>query len=55
MLALESLVAFKPDFYCETSFNNKKYEFFLHFLTMIEKIQYLVFDLLKAGAFNAHL
>jgi hypothetical protein len=55
MLALESFVAFKPDFYCETSFNNNEYEFFLHFLAIIEKIRYLIFDLLKAGAFNAQL
>jgi hypothetical protein len=46
MLALESLVAFKPDFNCETSFNNMKYDFFLDFLTKIEKILYLIFDLL---------
>ncbi len=52
MLALESFVAFKPDFYCETSFNNKKYEYFLDLLTIIEKIRYLILDLLKAVAFK---
>ncbi len=54
-LRLKALLLLKPDFYCETSFNNRKYEFFLHFLTIIEKIRYLIFDLLKAGAFNAQL
>ncbi len=48
MLALNSLVSFKPNLYCETNFNNKKYEFFLDFLTIIVKIQYLFFNLLKA-------
>jgi hypothetical protein len=43
-LHLKALLLLKPDLYCETSFNNKKYEFFLHFFNneFIEKIRYLI-------------
>ncbi len=49
----DKFVAFKLDFYCETSHEQvsiiiRKMNFFQDFLTKILKIRYLIFDLLKA-------